>query len=193
MQNNNAYIHLIDNLNNGGINALATVSRKIFLQKTAYENHSNNIEFQAMNIAKELKMNAYSVELIRYAMVLHDIGKILVSDSILNKPDKLTPEEFEVVKAHSVLGFNLIKDINKDIAAIIIQHHEKIDGSGYPYGVKDVRMESQIVSITDVFDALIKERPYKKPFTVSESLEIIKSQAGKAWNEEVVKAFLKLY
>ena len=193
MQSNNAYIHLIDNLNNGGINALATVSRKIFLQKTAYENHSNNIEFQAMDIAKELKMNAYSVELIRYAMVLHDIGKILVSDSILNKPDKLTPEEFEVVKAHSVLGFNLIKDINKDVAAIIIQHHEKIDGSGYPYGVKDVRMESQIVSITDVFDALIKKRPYKKPFTVSESLEIIKNQAGKAWSEEVVKAFLKLY
>lgn len=193
MQSNNAYIHLIDNLNNGGINALAAVSRKIFLQKTAYENHSNNIEFQAMDTAKELKLNAYSVELIRYAMVLHDIGKILVSDSILNKPDKLTPEEFEIVKAHSVLGFNLIKDINKDVAAIIIQHHEKIDGSGYPYGVKDVRLESQIVSITDVFDALIKERPYKKPFTVSESLEIIKNQAGKAWSKEVVEAFLKIY
>ena len=77
MQNNNAYIHLIDNLNNGGINALATVSRKIFLQKTAYENHSNNIEFQAMNIAKELKMNAYSVELISEKKYIGDITGVI--------------------------------------------------------------------------------------------------------------------
>jgi putative nucleotidyltransferase with HDIG domain len=190
MTNNSAYTHLIENLQKGGIETLALFAKKIFLQKTTYESHSSNIEFTAVETAKNLKLSAYNTELIRYAMILHDIGKILLSDQILNKPAKLTEEEFNFIKTHSLNGFNLIKDINKDVAAIIIQHHEKIDGSGYPYGIKDVKLESQVISIIDVFDALIKERPYKKAFPVQNAVDLILSQSGKTWDEKVVSAFM---
>ncbi len=190
MTNNGAYTHLIENLQKGGIETLALFAKKIFLQKMTYESHSSNIEFMAVETAKNLKLSSYNAELIRYAMILHDIGKILISDRILNKPAKLTEEEFSVIKTHSINGFNLIKDINKDVASIIIQHHEKIDGSGYPYGIKDVKLESQVISVIDVFDALIKERPYKKPFTMQNAVDLILSQSGKTWDEKVVSAFM---
>lgn len=122
---------------------------------------------------------------------LHDIGKVGVPDAILLKPGKLTPEEFDVIKQHTVLGMQILDDAIQDIGddsssflsvarEIVITHHEWWNGSGYPYSLKgeDIPISGRVMAIADVYDALISKRPYKKPFTHDEAMEIIRESSG---------------
>ena len=132
---------------------------------------------------------------------LHDIGKILVPDSILQKPGKLTPEEFEVMKQHAAQGGKVVREIMEGIADeesvafaadIATYHHERWNGTGYPEGRKgeDIPLSARIMAIADVFDALISERCYKKAYPVSEAIEIIRSEAGHHFDPQLVRVFL---
>lgn len=106
------------------------------------------------------------------AAYLHDLGKIFVDKNILNKPEKLTDDEFEEMKKHTVVTQHLLENLlpgNKKISLLAGQHHEKINGRGYPYGLKDISEESKIISVCDVFDALTSTRIYKKQFSVEEA------------------------
>ena len=131
---------------------------------------------------------------------LHDVGKIAISDLILNKPGKLTSEEFEIMKTHVTIGVEAIEKIMEETNehtflnhAILIAgtHHEKWDGTGYPMGLKgqNIPLEGQLMAIADVYDALISVRPYKKAYTPEEALKIIESEEGKQFNPVLVHVF----
>lgn len=134
-------------------------------------------------------------ELLRIASPMHDIGKVAIADEILNKPGKYTPEEFEVMKAHTTLGYEMLRGSNREIiqaAAIVAhQHHEKYDGSGYPQGLSGeaIHLYGRITAIADVFDALGSDRVYKKAWPLSEILEFFREQSGSHFDPALVTLF----
>jgi putative two-component system response regulator len=134
---------------------------------------------------------------------LHDVGKIAISDLILNKPGKLTPEEFKIMKTHAAIGMDAIRKIaeNADEHAFLRHaeriagsHHEKWDGSGYPVGIsgKDIPLEGRLMAIVDVYDALISVRPYKKPLSSDEAKQIIECGKGVHFDPMLVDVFSKI-
>lgn len=161
-------------------------------------------------VAQLIKMGTYSLELLEsnYTMLinavpLHDIGKIGIPDAILLKPGRLTPEEFKVIENHTIIGGNVIKslmrnddedDYLKHCYNICRFHHERWDGSGYPDKLSglDIPLAARIVSIVDVYDALVNERCYKKPMTHDESMEIISKSSGSHFDPKVVMAMLEV-
>ena len=134
---------------------------------------------------------------------LHDVGKISISDVILNKPGKLTDEEYEIMKTHPAEGERIIGQIISRTEAVEFlrnaklfagYHHERWDGKGYPYGLKgaDIPLQGRIMAIVDVYDALVSERPYKKPFAVEEAVKIIMENAGKQFDPLITDVFYEV-
>ena len=141
--------------------------------------HSQNVTAYSVSIAKEMGYDDNFTDTLEIASLIHDIGKIGIPDEILNKKDKLTEEEFNIIKSHTTLGAEILSDvdlINNQILNGPLEHHEKLDGSGYPFGKKDDQISDigKILSVADIYDALTTERPYKK-----------------AWNKEDAIAFLR--
>lgn len=143
------------------------------------------------------------IDTLTTACTLHDVGKISISDSILNKPDKLTPEEFEIMKTHTTVGVKLIDMAIEDVGdnaylslgrEIAGGHHEKWDGSGYPLGLKEeeIPLSARIMAVVDVFDALTSKRSYKEPFSFEESVNIILEGKGKHFDPEIVDVFISI-
>jgi len=146
------------------------------------------------------EMKNWNMESVISSARLHDLGKIVISDSILNKPAVLTNEEYMEMKKHSVEGERIIEDAIKQTGnaeflhnakMIAAYHHERWDGSGYPYGMKglEIPLQSRMMAIIDVYDALVSERPYKKAFTHQEALEIIMNGAGTHFDPDIAKVF----
>ena len=145
----------------------------------------------------------WDISLLVPSAQLHDVGKISISDVILNKPGKLTDEEFDLIKQHCDIGESIIKQIidkteNDEFLLSAKRfagyHHEKWDGSGYPRKLKgdEIPLEGRIMAVADVYDALVSERPYKKPFTHEQAVEIIKNDSGKHFDPMIVEAFLNV-
>jgi HD-GYP domain-containing protein (c-di-GMP phosphodiesterase class II) len=133
--------------------------------------------------------------------VLHDIGKVGIPDSILLKKGSLSVEEFEIMKTHTVIGYDALKKASQDLGSdsflnmamdIVLYHHERWDGKGYPTGLKgeNIPLSARAVSIADVYDALTSERPYKRAFSHEETIEIMKGEAGK-FDPNLFALFLK--
>ncbi len=143
-------------------------------------------------IARELSFSKENIDDIYRACMLHDIGKISTPDSILLKPGKLTNLEYEIIKEHVVVSYNLLNkvDIYKDIAEIIRHHHEHYDGSGYPQGLKgdEIPIMSQIMTVADSFDAMTTNRIYKPRKSVKEAIYELNQLSGKQFNGDIVKA-----
>lgn len=128
--------------------------------------------------------------------LMHDIGKAEIPIEIINKPDKLTDEELEMIKRHAVLGYQAVKENNSVstfIKTIILMHHERLDGSGYPLGVMGDKINkyTRIVSICDVFDALISDKVYREKMPIYKALELIECQVGRKLDEKIYKVFVK--
>ena len=147
--------------------------------------------------------SSWDITLVLPSAQLHDVGKIAISDNILNKPGKLTDEEFEAIKSHPVFGKKVIERIEKSTAdrrflkyakAFAISHHEKWDGSGYPDRLKEdeIPLQGRILAIVDVFDALVSERSYKKAFTHEEAVKIIVDGSGKHFDPALVDVFRRV-
>ena len=147
--------------------------------------------------------SSWNIEQMVLSAQLHYVGKIKIDDNILRKPGKLTAEEFEIMKKHTIFGGEIIKNIQKktgeqeflDYANIFaVYHHEKWDGSGYPYGKagEDIPLPARLMTIIDVYDALISERPYKKPFTHEQALQIIKDGRGSHFDPALTDLFLSV-
>ncbi|AEF54981.1 HD domain-containing phosphohydrolase [Marinomonas posidonica] len=138
------------------------------------------------------------VELLRMAAPMHDTGKVAIPDSILKSPHKLTDDEMEIMKSHTVAGHNILSKSNAPLFQLAAQaalgHHEKWDGSGYPYGLaaRAIPQSARIVAMADVFDALTMERSYKKSWTVEEALVHIERSAGSHFDPELVRLFLSI-
>jgi len=157
--------------------------------------HVKRISKYSKLIATELKMSKEFIGEVTLYASLHDLGKIGLPDSILKKPGKLTPDEFEQMKKHTEIGFNLMKDLEvSEIALNIIRyHHEKWNGSGYGVGLKEeeIPLEARIVALADVYDAIRQERVYKKAFSHEQAFDIIISESGKHFDPNIVKTFIK--
>lgn len=149
-------------------------------------------------LTKTAGLNEEMQDLILYASPMHDVGKIGIPDSILLKPGKLDEQEWEIMKTHTIIGEEILKDHPSDImqmaASIAISHHEKWDGSGYPKALKGeaIPLEGRIATLSDVFDALLSARPYKKAWSVDDTLELIRGQSGKHFDPNLVEHFLKI-
>lgn len=133
------------------------------------------------------------IKYIKKGALIHDLGKNLIDEKILNKPGKLTSVEFEVMKKHSKLGLQLLNKNHKNIIVenIILFHHEKWNGTGYPFGLERTRIpiEARIISIVDCYDALTSNRAYKIPVPHETALEILKSESGKSFDPDLIAIF----
>jgi putative nucleotidyltransferase with HDIG domain len=178
------------------IQLISALAEAVEIKDSATGNHSKKVVELSLEIARVLGINDEDeLETIRYGAILHDIGKIGIPESILNKPSKLTPEEFEIMKKHTIFGEKIIKSVpGFDLVADIIRHHhENYDGSGYPDGLvgEESSLRTQIVSIADVFTALTEDRPYRKALRINEAIELIKSMVGTKFSKQIFDAFLK--
>lgn len=159
------------------------------------EHVENTVHF-ATGLAKELNLASEEVELIKQAAMLHDLGKIGISENILLKKGKLNKKEFEEIKKHPQIGADIIRPIQffHDLIPFIFYHHERWDGKGYPSGIKgeDIPLGARIIAIADVYQALISDRPYHKAFSKSAAIDIIKKSSGTQFDPSIVRAFLKV-
>jgi HD domain len=157
--------------------------------------HTQRVGALAARMARHMGESDRSVWLVRQAAPLHDLGKIAIPDSILLKPGRLEPEEFEVVKTHAVLGARVLADGGSEVLGVAEQiarsHHERWDGDGYPDGLAgaEIPLVARLVSVADVFDVLVHERPYKEAWTVEDAAGEIRSGAGTQFDPDVVAAF----
>jgi len=156
-------------------------------------NHCKRLGSYAVRIGRHLKLGAEDLEILKLGGTLHDLGKIAVPDSVLNKPGRLTPEEYEIMKTHSSVGSDLLRNLRtlERVLPLVRHHHEKLDGTGYPdrIGGKEIPLLVRITSVVDVFDALATRRPYKEPFPLETCFKILKEETQKGWwDPEVVEA-----
>lgn len=148
--------------------------------KDAYtENHTRRVADLAIALGKRKSLDKEQLKHIEIGAMIHDIGKVSTPESILNKPSALTKEEFEIMKAHPEAGARIIRPISslQKPSELVLSHHEKLDGSGYPNGLRgeEISIETRIITICDIFDALYTDRPYRKGMSIEKALEIIKS------------------
>jgi putative nucleotidyltransferase with HDIG domain len=159
--------------------------------------HQQQVAMIAGIVAQELSLPSDQVEAIRIAASLHDIGKIAVPSEILTKPGRLSRLEMEMVKTHSQNAYDILKTIDfpYPIAQIILQHHERMDGSGYPQGLKgkDILLEARIIGIADVIEAMSAHRPYRPSLGIETAIEEISRYRGILYDADVVDACLAIY
>ena len=154
--------------------------------------HCRRLQDLSYATGLELGLGSGRLHVLDYGAYLHDVGKIRVPLSILTKPGKLTPEEWDILKKHPTYGRELLdQTFMREAGTIVEQHHERSDGSGYPYSLAgdEILIESSIVAVADTFDAMTTDRPYRKASTQAEALAEIYKYAGIHYPEEVVKAF----
>ncbi len=160
-------------------------------------NHILRMSHISALLAKSIGWHEADCELMLHASPMHDIGKIGIPDHILLKPGKFEPEEWEIMKTHAVIGANILEGDNSDLmrcaSEIALTHHEKWDGSGYPYGLSGeaIPLTGRIAALADVFDALTSVRPYKKAWTVEKSVDLIKESSGTHFDPQLVSVFLE--
>ena len=159
--------------------------------------HCERVANISLAIAKEMGLDSKELNTLEFASILHDIGKIGISSSILNKEGRLTEEEFEIVKEHPGIGYEILSDVEflYDSRKVLLQHHERIDGKGYPqrlYGDNIVQL-AKIMAIADAYDAMTSSRPYRKiPLTKEQAIEELIRGKGTQFDEGIVDYFIDL-
>lgn len=187
----NSYYQSLREARTAKLEMLKVIAKTLGMKNVYTEKHSESMLLLAINTAKKLSFSMEQLEDIEYGTILHDIGKIAVPDNILNKPGKLTPEEFEIMKKHSLIGYELLKDVFEPISLIIRDHHEKLDGSGYPNGIKNVNPEAQLVACADIYDALTSKRPYKNEISHEKAIDIMITDLSGKIDDKILTEFLK--
>jgi len=159
--------------------------------------HQRRVAELATAIARELSLTEDQVHAVHLAGVVHDLGKVHIPAEILSKPGKLTAIEFELIKTHPEAGYDILKgvDFPWPIAQIVFQHHERLDGSGYPRGLKgdEIMLEARIIAVADVVEAMSSHRPYRPSLGIDAALQEISAHAGKRYDADVVRACLALF
>lgn len=174
------------------ITSLMEIVRKVEAKDKYTYKHSDRVAEYAVKIGRKLKVSTHILNRITESAYLHDIGKIEIPAEILNKPDKLTKEEFDVIKKHPEDGAKMLEGtMYESLMPILLQHHERLDGSGYPNGLKDeeILLEAKIIAVSDTFDAMTEDRAYRNAFTAEYALNEIKQLSGTKYDPQVVEAF----
>ncbi len=158
--------------------------------------HSTRIARHCCSIAVRLKLPKHERDKIRLAAALHDVGKLNIPRDVLHKPERLSDDEYEIVKQHPAIGAGLVAPVgDPELAAMIRHHHERIDGSGYPDGLagQSIPLGARIIAVADTFDAITSRRPYRRARKHKDALDILKQEAGTQLDPDVVRAFLSYY
>jgi putative nucleotidyltransferase with HDIG domain len=159
--------------------------------------HLHRVQTYAMELGKEFGLCAEDMAALRAAAILHDIGKIAVPEHIISKPAKLTPEEFGKMKIHPIVGAEIIESVNFPfpVAQLVRAHHEKWDGSGYPYGLRaeEIPLGARILTAVDCLDALASDRHYRKAMPLDAAMAVVRAESGKSFDPRVVDALSKKY
>lgn len=159
-------------------------------------NHVKRVAEYSYVIALGMGIPQMESEMLKMASPMHDIGKVAIPDDVLKKPGKLTDEEYEIMKTHTTIGYNLLKNSRRSLlkmaAVVASQHHEKWNGRGYPHGLQgeDIHIYGRITAIADVFDALASDRVYKKAWELDRILNLFKEERGEHFDPNVVDAFM---
>ncbi|MFN4227149.1 MAG: HD domain-containing phosphohydrolase [Candidatus Ratteibacteria bacterium] len=185
---------LLEQTLNGTIHALSKI---VEIRDPYTAGHQLSVSVLAEKVAKELGLKEEEIKQILWASLLHDIGKISVPSEILVVPRKLTSIEFSIVKTHPIVAYNVLKVIPQfeKISQIVLQHHERLDGTGYPRGLKgdEILKEARIIAVCDVVDAMINHRPYRSALTLDEALNEIYMNRGLKYDEKVVDICFDLF
>lgn len=156
--------------------------------------HSLNVTLYSLAIGMQLKLTPKELETLGLGAIFHDIGKLKVPLDVLLKPEKLSDDEYEAIKKHTEAGFEILRKVHTIpllVAHCAYQHHERLDGSGYPRGIKgpDIHFFGKIIAVADVFDAITSNRVYRKAMLPSEGLEILYAGSGTLFDQKVIEAF----
>jgi len=159
--------------------------------------HCVNVAVISLILGISLNLSKRNLTYLCIGALIHDIGKSFIPSEILQKPGKLTPEEFEVIKNHSLYGYKFLNNffsLSSHIKLIVLQHHERFDGLGYPNSISGNKISylARIVSIADVYDALTSDRPYKRAMCPSDALEYLMSNAGTLFDHDMLNVFCKI-
>ncbi len=178
------------------VDTITTLAKTVEAKDVYTSGHSERVTKIALAIADEMKLSAEKKDVIARSGLLHDIGKVGLSDSILNKKDKLTEDEWKAIKRHPLKAFEILRPL-KFLGAVrdaIVSHHEHYDGSGYPYGLKgkEISVEALILSVADSFDAMNSKRAYREPLDKDDIISELVKLRGMSYSPEVIDAFLSL-
>lgn len=178
------------------IEAIFAFAKTIELKDRYTSEHVERSVHYATGISRELDLSEQEIENVIQATILHDLGKIGISEKILQKKSKLTKKEFEEIKQHPKIAEDILRPIHifHELLPLIVYHHERWDGKGYPYGLKgkDIPLGARIVAVADVYEALTANRPYRKAYSKLKAISIITSEAGSHFDPKVVTAFLQV-
>lgn len=190
----NAY--LLKNLEDTYIATISALANAIETRDRYTRGHTERVHKAAVAIATEMGWNEERMKALRMGGLLHDIGKIGVPDAILNKPGPLTPQEFEIMKSHPILGAKIVEAIPflRPALPYILYHHERYDGKGYPHGLAgdEIPIEGRILAVVDTVDAITSDRPYRRGKNIEIAVEELKAHAGTQFDPEIVAICVKI-
>ena len=179
---------------NDAINTMVTM---VEMRDPYTAGHQQKVADLATAIARELKLEDTRIDQLRMAATIHDIGKMYIPSDILSRPGKLTDMEFALIKTHAQSGYDIVKgmDFPGVVAKAVLQHHERLDGSGYPNSLKgeDTLLEAKILAVADVIEAMAANRPYRPALGIEKALEEISKNKGKLYDPNVVDTCLELF
>lgn len=177
-------------------NVLISLANAVEAKDTYTQGHIERVSTMSLRMAKNFGLSEYELEALRMGSILHDIGKIAVPREILNKPGKLDKDEWKIIKSHPSVGYKICLPLQKTLGSaldVIRYHHEKLDGSGYPNGLKgdEISLPVRITTIIDIYDALITDRPYRRAMHRERAFDILRQEgAGGKLDKDVVKEFI---
>jgi putative nucleotidyltransferase with HDIG domain len=186
-------------IKNDELETILALTKALDSRDSYTSNHSQNVAIYAKEIAKKMKLPKHVIESVYKGGLLHDIGKIGMPENILLKPGKLSLEEYTIIKGHPVIGYEMIKHVsefkNDGILDIVLYHHERYDGKGYPKGLmgEEIPLVARIMAIADSFDAMTSKRVYRDEIDLEATLKEIQKNKGSQFDPEITDAFLSLF
>jgi putative nucleotidyltransferase with HDIG domain len=179
------------------IDSIEMIAAAVDAKDPYTKGHSGRVGQYSVILARELGLSDGEIEKVRIAAILHDVGKIGVEDRVLKKPGLLTDEEFEIMKRHTVMGYDIVRQVKQlaEMVPGIRWHHEALNGKGYPDGIKgeEIPLMARIISVADTLDAMTTDRPYQAAFDFGSALAIVRKQAGAKYDPKVVDALQAAY
>ena len=179
------------------VESVTAIAATVEMRDPYTSGHQRRVARLAVIIGRELALSEHDLEGLQIASVVHDVGKIRIPAEILTKPSRLDPVEYDLIKTHAQTGYEILKNIRFPwpIADIVVQHHERLDGSGYPKGLKgdDILLEAKILALADVVESMSTSRPYRHSLGIDIAIDEITTNRGRKYEPAVVDAFLAIH